>query len=342
MIASVYIELTNVCNLTCKHCYNASGANNKKFIDANMLLSAIDRSMLPQETIITLSGGEPLLHPEILYIIESLSHRGFKIDMVTNGTLLTKEIAMFLEKRKIRLQLSIDGTRDIHDFIRGSGAYDKLMHNLKIVDNYYTMDRAVVKAVLTKLLLGHVSEYVEEMAKLKFSNISFGFLSHSGRAKDLFYSKYAPNCDELIRFDYEINKAKEKYPNKVELPMICYSCGLLYGEKKEHHIKIDVEGNVYICQGFNDIEYSIGNISHETIENSVSSDKFYSLLSKLRERQKLLDCSTCVLEKSSLCNKGCPAEEVNLNGSQGQFDDKCRYRVNRSLLELVQKDLAQQ
>lgn len=342
MIASIYIELTNVCNLSCKHCYNASGANNKKIIDPNVLLSAIDRSSLPQETIITLSGGEPLLHPEILYIIDSLLNRGFKIDMVTNGTLLTKEIAMFLEKRKIRLQLSIDGTRNIHDFIRGSGAYDRIMHNLKILDHYYNMDRAIVKAVLTKLLLGHVSEYAEEMIKLKFSNISFGFLSHSGRAKDLFYSQYAPNSDELIRFDYEINKVKEKHPNKVELPMICYSCGLLCGEKKEHHIKIDVEGNVYICQGFNDVEYSIGNIAHETIENCVSSDKFYTLLSKLRERQKILDCSACVLEKSNLCHKGCPAEEVNLNGSQIQFDDKCRYRVNRSLLELVQKDLAQQ
>ena len=328
MIQSIYFEITNVC-------YNSSERDNKKFIDPIILLSAIENSHLTEETTISLSGGEPFLHPDILYIIDMLSERNFKIIIVTNGLLLTKNLAMFLEKRNVGLQVSIDGTKDVHDYIRGKGTYDILINNLHILDRYYYMDKAIVKAVLTKLLLRHINEYVEEMIKLKFSNISFGYLSHSGRSKDLFYSQYTPNCEDLIKLDYEIDMAKKLYPDKVELPVICYSCGLLHSEKKEYNIRIDIDGNVYICQGFNDVEFSIGNILNETIEECIFSNKYHNLISLLRKRQGLLDCSRCILEKNSLCNKGCPAEEINLNGQQVKSDDKCKYRINRSLLDLV-------
>jgi len=337
MIKSLYFEITNNCNLFCKHCYNASNQSEPKYIDAEILLNSIRDIKSPNNITIQISGGEPLLHPKLNYIIETLHSFGCKIMIVSNSLLITKEIATLLNENDVGLQISIDGIRHIHNKIRGEGVYDRALNSIKILRNYYNMENAIVKAVITNLLLGHVKEYVEEMLKLDFKHISFGYLSHSGRAIDSFYSIHSPSSEDLIKLDYEIEEVKKLYPDKVEIPIIAYSCGLLHNSTEEYNIKIDVDGNIFICQGFNDVKYSIGNINYDSIENCLISKKFEELISTLRERQSLINCNHCILHKNILCNKGCPAEEININGNIAGCDDKCKYRINRRLLDLINK-----
>jgi MoaA/NifB/PqqE/SkfB family radical SAM enzyme len=70
-----------------------------------------------------LSGGEPLLHPHFWEINEMLRDYLFRSVLLSNGTLITKETARKLRVHEV--QVSLDGTREGHDSIRGEGTFEK-------------------------------------------------------------------------------------------------------------------------------------------------------------------------------------------------------------------------
>ena len=75
-IAGLYVELTSQCNLRCLHCYNESGASTHR-IDEKSFRNIIKKIEDPMKVSVTLSGGEPLLHPDLWKYIEILQQEGF-------------------------------------------------------------------------------------------------------------------------------------------------------------------------------------------------------------------------------------------------------------------------
>lgn len=70
-----------------------------------------------KETAVTLSGGEPLLHPQIWEFISELDKKAFgKKLMITNATLITPEIANRIKEHDISIQVSLNGScAETHD-----------------------------------------------------------------------------------------------------------------------------------------------------------------------------------------------------------------------------------
>ena len=92
-LAGCYIEITSRCNLRCKHCYNESGELRKE-LDLQAFLNAYDGIPDTEECSITLSGGEPLLHPQVWEFIDRIQKRkSTKNLIITNATLITEDIA---------------------------------------------------------------------------------------------------------------------------------------------------------------------------------------------------------------------------------------------------------
>ena len=86
---SVYIEITNACNLQCLHCYNSSGADNSISIPLSIIERVFDE--LAENAVspsVTLSGGEPLCHPRIHEIISLAHNRKIALYIATNGILV--------------------------------------------------------------------------------------------------------------------------------------------------------------------------------------------------------------------------------------------------------------
>src|SRR2546428_4826952 len=95
------------CNLSCAYC-NEFDSFSKPVPTAEML-RRIDRLAGLGTTIITISGGEPLLHPELDEIIRRIRRRGIIAGMITNGYLLTAERIQRLNRAGLdHLQISID------------------------------------------------------------------------------------------------------------------------------------------------------------------------------------------------------------------------------------------
>lgn len=120
-------NLIRRCNLTCKHCYAL--AVDKDFpgeLDTAQVFDVLDDLKAARVPALILSGGEPLLRPDIFDISARARAMGFAVALSTNGTLIDDAMAdRIAEAQYGYVGISIDGTRPVHDkFRRLEGAYD--------------------------------------------------------------------------------------------------------------------------------------------------------------------------------------------------------------------------
>lgn len=131
------IDITNKCNLRCLHCYNFSGENNicseGELTDLELVVLVKDIATIKPLNV-CFCGGEPLLRKDILLkCIKILNDEEIQVSFVSNGILLTSEVAKQLKEAGLsRAQISIDGIGKSHDRLRGcEGAFEKATEALK-------------------------------------------------------------------------------------------------------------------------------------------------------------------------------------------------------------------
>jgi len=134
--------LTHRCNQKCEFCYDASQVINEttksdiSFETVEKITNFLAKSFEDTSSFkITLSGGEPTLHPSFLEIVEQISNAGFLINILSNGqTFADKDFMEKVLKYNVSgLQLSIEGaTAEVHDYRVGcKGAWEHVMHAIK-------------------------------------------------------------------------------------------------------------------------------------------------------------------------------------------------------------------
>ena len=95
--AIAWYEPTSMCNLACDGCYRDNVKDSHKPLDLiRRELDAFRR--LRNADCLNIAGGDPLLHPEIVAIVAEVRRRGWKPIVVTNGVLLTPELARDLKR----------------------------------------------------------------------------------------------------------------------------------------------------------------------------------------------------------------------------------------------------
>jgi MoaA/NifB/PqqE/SkfB family radical SAM enzyme len=98
------------CNLSCAYCNEYDDFS--KPVPVGVMLRRIDRLVELGTTVITISGGEPLLHPELDQIIRQIRRGGSVATLITNGYLLTPERIKLLNRAGLdHLQISIDNVK---------------------------------------------------------------------------------------------------------------------------------------------------------------------------------------------------------------------------------------
>lgn len=92
-VINAQLELTYRCNLHCRHCYT-DPYNNKGFFPRELTLDEIHRLLDEMQQLgivwLNLTGGDIFMHPQFFEIYESAVHKGFLLQLYTNGTLFTK------------------------------------------------------------------------------------------------------------------------------------------------------------------------------------------------------------------------------------------------------------
>jgi len=150
------LQITDRCNLRCRHCYIGDGHHQ------DLLINQIQRVLKEFEEIqglrLLLSGGEPLLHPHFWKINEILRSYGFRSVLLSNGTKITKEAAQKLLVHEV--QLSLDGMKEGHDSLRGKDTFDQV---LKAMDY---LQRANIQVSVATMIHRKNLEEFDQLASL--------------------------------------------------------------------------------------------------------------------------------------------------------------------------------
>jgi heme b synthase len=128
-------EVTRSCNLNCLHCRAAASCGPYPGeLTSEKCLKLIDEIAALASPVIILTGGEPLLRPDIFDIAAYGTQKGLRMVMATNGTLVDEPTAKKMIAGGIqRVSISIDGKdAQSHDAFRGEpGAFDGAMRGIK-------------------------------------------------------------------------------------------------------------------------------------------------------------------------------------------------------------------
>jgi len=159
-----YLELliTDRCNLRCRHCYLGDGHRQ------DLPLDCIERVLREFEELqglrLLLSGGEPLLHPEFWKLNERVRDFPFRSVLLSNGTLITPDVARRLRVHEV--QLSLDGIKEGHEALRGEGTFER---TVLVIDHLQEVGIAV--SIATMIHRGNLTEFDALASLVRSKNI---------------------------------------------------------------------------------------------------------------------------------------------------------------------------
>ncbi len=128
----VKIKLTWQCNLRCQMC-NVWRQSREHRLALPVILGLADELAALGTQKIHLSGGEVLLRPDLFAVIGAFAKRDMRVNLTTNGTLLTQDMAAGLVESGIRnVSISLDGaTPAAHDRLRGKGNWKQTIRGIR-------------------------------------------------------------------------------------------------------------------------------------------------------------------------------------------------------------------
>lgn len=137
---AVGLYVTNRCNLNCRYCFNWENGPSPGGTDLALdkICQILDAVRETGQRYLTITGGEPFLHPDIFAIIDHTHDLGFLINILTNGLLLDEAQAQRLRNYcRLRIRVSLEGaTREGHEYFRGPDTFDRAVHALEILQRH--------------------------------------------------------------------------------------------------------------------------------------------------------------------------------------------------------------
>lgn len=183
-------NLIRRCNLTCKHCYSISAdtdfAGELSTADVFRVMDDLQAARVP---VLILSGGEPLLRPDIFEIGRRAKEMGFYVGLSSNGTLIDESNIDAIDEIGFDyVGVSLDGIADTHDrFRRKAGAFDASLAGIRLcrergikVGVRYTMTED--NAHDLRALLRLVED--EQIDKFYFSHLNYAGRGNKHRGDD--------------------------------------------------------------------------------------------------------------------------------------------------------------
>ena len=119
------------CNLACAGCGKIQypGHILRQELTLEQCLKAVEECGVPM---ISLPGGEPLMHSQIMELVKELIARKKYVYLCTNGLLLEKKLALFKPSRYLTFAIHLDGPREQHDFVVcKEGAYNTTIQAIR-------------------------------------------------------------------------------------------------------------------------------------------------------------------------------------------------------------------
>lgn len=185
---SIQLDLTGNCNLRCVHCYvgDDRGGDELARDQWDAVLDEYQElcGQLFLRPSIVVSGGEPLLSPNLDWLLDNVNRRWNHpwVGVLTNGMALDEAMATLLKKHGCRVQISVDGpTADDHEAIRGVGTFSKVIKAIRIAVSHGI--KVSVQVVLSSHSAQKIDQFFILARGLGVSRVGFARFIPLGRGK---------------------------------------------------------------------------------------------------------------------------------------------------------------
>lgn len=205
----VELQATSKCNMFCKHCYNSSGEH-VVFLKIEKIYEIIDYMVNEKIANLILTGGEAILYPDIFSIISYASKRNIDTSLNSNGYLLVEKTVEKLKAAGLKkVNISIDGNKEIHDYLRNkANAFDRALNAIKLAQ------KCGLETEIFCTCMEMNYPFLPDVVNLaKSTNTHLYFIRHHGSGRSKFgringISKGQIEkldelycCDKLVSFD---------------------------------------------------------------------------------------------------------------------------------------------
>lgn len=307
------LQITERCNLHCAHCFVLAGDYGKTIPIGIIKNVVIPRLKDCRVISVTLTGGEPFVHPDIVEIVRVLRDADIRVGICTNGTLVSQDQMEALANiGNVHFNVSIDGFRsESHGKFRGyEASFVKTIETIRYLGQHQLLQGLLV----TPNNLAGIAEYVE-LCEFAIQNgatyVLMNPLSNMGRGVKA--QKILKVSDETMRQIQKITSPLSDYiqvvyirfPNDQRLPLsFCETGNIIY---------VFVHGELTICPYlvfaartpqslYKPEEFIVGNIFKDAdIMDKLDTYKFH----ERHYSGNNPTCENCSL--NSRCGKGCPA-----------------------------------
>ena len=330
---TVRIDLTYRCNLRCKICFEF-GEDLSEVIKEEKPEKTED---LPFDNLIRLlkeisyfkptlylSGGEPLIYPNILELLEFIKKKNFYCLINTNGILL-KEFAQTLVKLSVdRLVISIDGPEEAHNLNRGK-TFNKITEGIKYLNTQKRIRKTIfplirINSLITPFNSEHLIDMVDIAEELEAESLSFQhpMFANEQMRKSYVEGKSGKDIDgiNILGFTYEgginvdaileqariIESRKSKlkiyfYPHIKLNELHYYYDSLDYAFKKVCYtpwrkVMVTPTGDTGPC-----VHYPLGNIKGDSFTTLWNGAKYKNFRNTIKKRGLFSGCERCCLRE---------------------------------------------
>lgn len=321
---SVYLNVTNECNLRCVYCSADSGNPFDHELSLEEIYALIDNFRELKIFHVTITGGEPFMRKGIFSILEKLTKSRIKVGIISNGTIITEHIAQRLVDMKIdEVRISLDATSpEANDAARGQAAFSRAYNGIKILLDHGI--RPTILVTVNKFNYDQVETIVEDLKPMNVQHVAFNLVAAQGRGV-CTYPVLNLSQDQLYEFADLIRKVKaehkqfikEDYLHWFDLPRrleeyirkkgdgVSNLKNMLPCGAAKSQCAVTAEGWVVPCNKFTD--YRCGNIREESFIDIWNNSKMKALRDLAQTPTSAAHgCNDC--RYNPVCSGGCRAE----------------------------------
>lgn len=298
------LNVTNRCNFQCVHCAFDSGCTRMSELSLEQIRKILQETKQLNGERFDITGGEPLLREDIADIIKIGKELGYKIELVTNGSLLTKEkLSLFRKLQLDSIAISLDGSNyKVYSKIRQieKGVYKRVLENTKeAIKQGFPVK---INTVAFQSNLQDIPKITEFCIKNNVKEHGIYYFTPVGRGKKSAELSIEP-LEWLNFIRQHISKYSERIKISIEIPLV--EKGKLNGEigcianAEKYHLQILPSGNVFPCAILASCNKPIANLSSLSIKDIWGNSKLWGEYWKSISKDFAGSCGYCVYFKKS-------------------------------------------
>lgn len=330
VVKALCLHIAHDCNLACRYCFAEEGEYHgrralmsfevgKKALDFLIANSGSRRNLE-----VDFFGGEPLMNWDVVKQLvaygreqEKIHNKNFRFTLTTNGVLLNDDIMEFANKEMSNVVLSIDGRKEVHDYMRpfrkGKGSYDLIVPKFQKFAESRNQDKYYVRGTFTHHNLDFAKD-VLHLADLGFQQISVEPVvappeeDYAIRPEDVPFicEQYDILAKEMIKREKE-GRGFQFFHFMIDLtggPCVykrLSGCG-----SGTEYLAVTPWGDLYPCHQFvGEEEYLMGNVDDGVVKTGIVEEfKNCNVYSKPK-------CQECFAR--FYCSGGCAANSYHFH-----------------------------